>query len=609
MKKRTTIKFTLLAVFAGLFLTASAQAATYTVNQIGDAGDGTCDATCTLRDAILTANGTADNDIIGFDAGVFGTAQTITLGGTELTIANNGTLMINGTGESLLTVSGGNASRVFVVNDSATATISGLTVSDGNGVGSSNNGNGGGIFINFRGTLNLTNSTIRNNSAADGGGILNGGTLNLTNSAIHNNSATNDGGGIYNDGTSTITNSTIRDNTTNRFGGGISAFGSTTINNSAISNNSAATGGGGIAVLLSTTTISNSTISNNSAATGGGIYSTGGGAAFTLANSTVSSNTATSGGGIYTNGAISNIIDSTVSNNTATDGGGIYIFINAVRPNITNSTVSNNMATGDGGGIYSGNIRGTTLTNSTVSNNSATGNGGGVYNLRTTNITNSTVSNNSAASGGGIYNFNGISNLQNTIIANSTGGGDCVRPGGTVNATYSLIEDGFGCVNGTNSNNLTGDPNLGLLQNNGGATETHALLPGSIAIDAGNSTLTTDQRGATRPVDDPNSPNGTGNLADIGSFEVQAPTAASVTIGGRVLSGERGVARATVHLTDQNGNVRTAKTNSFGFYRFTDVAGGQSLILNVFHKQYQFTPQIVTANNAVDNLDFTAQTN
>jgi CSLREA domain-containing protein len=66
--KFTTIKMTLLAVFASLVLTVAAQAATYTVNQINDSGDGTCDATCTLRDAILTANAAAGNDVIEFDA-------------------------------------------------------------------------------------------------------------------------------------------------------------------------------------------------------------------------------------------------------------------------------------------------------------------------------------------------------------------------------------------------------------------------------------------------------------------------------------------------------------------------------------------------------------
>jgi hypothetical protein len=86
-----------------------------------------------------------------------------------------------------------------------------------------------------------------------------------------------------------------------------------------------------------------------------------------------------------------------------------------------------------------------------------------------------------------------------------------------------LIEDGLASVNGTNINNRTGDPLLGPLQYNGGSTQTHALLAGSIAIDAGNSTLPIDQRGFLRPVNQPNYPNASGgNGSDIGSYEAQA---------------------------------------------------------------------------------------
>ena len=519
LRKMIDIKPAMLAVFAGFFLTASVQAATYTVNSILDPGVvAGCDAVeCTLREAIEAANAMSDDDVIEFDAVVFNVAQTITLGGTELTI-RNGTLTINGTGANLLTVSGANASRVFYVI-SATATISGLTVSNGNGIGAVGSSSGGGIYNAAR--LNLTNSIIRNNSANLGGGIYTLNTINFTNSTVSSNTAT-DGGGIFAQGS--------------------------------------------------------------------------------LTNVTVSDNMATRGGGIYVV-IPSNILNSTVSNNAATDGGGIYCVLSS-RPIITNSTVNNNTATGNGGGIYNTSAV-LSLMNSTFSRNSANGNGGGLYTVRPVFAGNSTFSDNSAASGGGIYN-NGSANLQNTIIGNSTGGGDCVRLGGTFIATYSLIEDNLTCVNGTNSNNLTGDPNLGPLQNNGGLTFTHALLPGSIAIDMGDSTLTTDQRGSFRPVDDPNSANGSGNLADIGAFEVQAPTAAAVTISGRVSSGKRGLPNAIVHMTDQGGNVRTARTNPFGYFRFYDIEVGQTLIFNVFHKRYQFNPQVISLMEETSELNFTA---
>src|SRR6476646_4016904 len=68
------------------------------------------------------------------------------------------------------------------------------------------------------------------------------------------------------------------------------------------------------------------------------------------------------------------------------------------------------------------------------------------------------------------------------------------------------------------------NPMLGLLQDNGGSTPTHGLLAGSPAIDKGNTSLTKDQRGFPRPIDDPNSVSGGGNNSDIGSFEFQTAT-------------------------------------------------------------------------------------
>ncbi|MBP7475841.1 MAG: Ig-like domain repeat protein, partial [Pyrinomonadaceae bacterium] len=103
-----------------------------------------------------------------------------------------------------------------------------------------------------------------------------------------------------------------------------------------------------------------------------------------------------------------------------------------------------------------------------------------------------------------------------------------------VNASYSLVEEGLTCLNGTNSNNLTGDPMLGPLANNGGPTQTHALMPTSPAYDKGNAFgLTLDQRGAgfPRTINNPSIPPATGgDNTDIGAFEIQntPPTIAAV---------------------------------------------------------------------------------
>lgn len=224
----------------------------------------------------------------------------------------------------------------------------------------------------------------------------------------------------------------------------------------------------------------------------------------TISNSTFSGNTASGSGGGIGNGGTLTVIGSTFSGNSTAPGlpgGGIENSAGTL--NVINSTFYQNSA-GFGGGI---------------------GNGG------TLTITNSTLSDNSATLGGGIGNSSGTITLNNSIVANSTSGGDCSRVSGTVNAQNSLIEDGLGCVNGTNTNNKTGDPNLGTFQNNGGTTDTMALGATSIAINAGDNTVCNaaassptfgagglDQRGIARPQ---------GPTCDMGAFELQyTPTQA-----------------------------------------------------------------------------------
>lgn len=91
-------------------------------------------------------------------------------------------------------------------------------------------------------------------------------------------------------------------------------------------------------------------------------------------------------------------------------------------------------------------------------------------------------------------------------------------------------------------------------------------------------------------------------------FTPSSPSAATVTVRGRVLSSEnRGVSGALVYLTDQNGTTRTARTNAFGYYRFHDVGAGAIYVFNVWSKRYTFQPQVVTLNEEIENLDFTAE--
>jgi hypothetical protein len=266
-----------------------------------------------------------------------------------------------------------------------------------------------------------------------------------------------------------------------------------------------------------TAIISGITITGGNARDGGGIRNDGG--ALTLTNSTVSGNSARSGGGIY-NGGTTTLTNSTVNSNSATvNGGGVYN--NNGATTLTNSTVSGNSAY-LGGGIFNNYGGTTTLTNSTVSGNSANFGGGIFNNYDTLTLTNSTVSSNSANFGGGIYNQYGQANAGNSIVADNTAPDGADFSGSVASQGYNLFETAP-TGGGTVATDLIGvDPKLGPLQDNGGATFTQALLPGSPAIDAGNSTLTTDQRGFLRPVDLSNYPNA-GNGSDIGAFEAQNP--------------------------------------------------------------------------------------
>ncbi|MGI8788242.1 MAG: hypothetical protein ACR2HG_10825 [Pyrinomonadaceae bacterium] len=93
-----------------------------------------------------------------------------------------------------------------------------------------------------------------------------------------------------------------------------------------------------------------------------------------------------------------------------------------------------------------------------------------------------------------------------------------------------------------------------------------------------------------------------------GVYLLNAPTAASVSVGGRVMIPTgRGLANAVVKLTKQSGETLMARTNPFGYYHFKEIEAGQTIILSVSSKRYQFAPRVVSLTEAIENLDFTAQ--
>jgi CSLREA domain-containing protein len=280
--------------------------------------------------------------------------------------------------------------------------------------------------------------------------------------------------------------------------------------------------------------LSNVALVNNSAGThnGGGIASFG---SVTLDHCEVTGNVATLGAGIYSGGGDLTVTSSAIHDNsvgTTSNGAGLWLkFTNAT---LRDSTVAFN----GGGGIFlfgsdHVDVIDSTITGNTVSNYA----GGGilVQNFSSLHAYNATITGNTCGIGyigGGIYVDSAASaSIANTILAqnrhlasgHSSAPDDC---GGVLGSLdYNLVQTTAGCsFTGPVSNNIYNkDPNVGPLQNNGGPTQTFALLPGSPAIDAGNpggctekfgATLTTDQRGFPRPIN---------GRCDIGSFEFGSP--------------------------------------------------------------------------------------
>ena len=199
----------------------------------------------------------------------------------------------------------------------------------------------------------------------------------------------------------------------------------------------------------------------------------------TLTNITLTNNTGENfGGGIYSIGTLT-LTDATVSDNillgSNTSGGGGGIF-NSGTMTLTRTTVGGNSTIGRGGGIYNLDLT-ATITNSTISTNTAL-NGGGVFNrFGTVNFTSTTIANNIATdNGGGVWNFGGTMNLKNTILASNTAttaSDDCA--GGMTSLGYNIASDASCALGGTGDLNST-NPLIGPLANNGGPTQTHALL-------------------------------------------------------------------------------------------------------------------------------------
>ncbi|MEP6946278.1 MAG: choice-of-anchor Q domain-containing protein, partial [Acidobacteriota bacterium] len=232
---------------------------------------------------------------------------------------------------------------------------------------------------------------------------------------------------------------------------------------------------------------------------------------------------------------------------------------------------------------------------------------GAIYNQGTLNLTASTITSNTANYAGGLYNESTATLTSNIVALNSAASGNDLMGDGVwgnpYTGGYNLIGDAdysAGLFEATNQWGTSGaplDPMLGPLQDNGGPTFTRALLPGSPAIDQGNSPgVLTDGRGRLRPYDNLLIAN-SGDGSDIGAFEeILGPSAAKVSVSGRIVTsgvGESiGISNAVIVITDSQGNNLISRSNAFGYFTQSDVSTGTGVI-TITHKHYQFDPHLL----------------
>ncbi|MBA4106855.1 MAG: hypothetical protein C0485_13975 [Pirellula sp.] len=333
------------------------------------------------------------------------------------------------------------------------------------------------------------------------------------------------GGAIFNQGQLTVTECTIADSSAGFGGGGIFNVGTLTVVGSTFSGNRGNSFGGGGVRNQGEMSLSDSTFQGNTAANGGGVLNLQGGQA-TLLRTTLSGNTANSGGGLYggdlnapsADGTI-NLIQSTVSGNRGSFGAGIFNAMSTVI--ISHSTITNHMDLAGDPGIAI-----------TSTNQIAT----------VTRLQSTVVSGNSSD-----LSLQIVSPNPTPTQPYQSAGFNLIGAGPT--AVFSELGD---------QNGVT-DAMLGPLADNGGPTLTHALLPGSPAIDAGDPAAVAgaggvphfDQRGFafTRVA---------GGRIDVGAVERNAASAdfdSDLDVDGAdFLTWQRGLGASGVAATRSNGN-------------------------------------------------------
>ena len=469
-------------------------AVTYYVGTTADQNDGgDCtngsNTDCSLRDAVAAATASAGEDTAQVPAGTY----ILTLG--QIT-SNNGKLNVVGAGSGTTTIDGNNASRIFDTGwTTAGMAFTDITLTQGNAGASAD----GGCVIMRNQNITVTNSVFSYCQARRGGAIFSDQTITVTvsGSTFNNNSAANtsvNGGGAIQSKGVTVTNSTFTSNTaTNASARGGAIYSPTTVSvtGSTFTSNQLTTGGDGGAIYgLSTTTIDTSTFTTNSTASG-------------------------KGGALHVNASTLTVTDSTFSSNTSTsDGGAINSIANVT---VDGSTFDGNSTSGGLGGAIAryGTV---TITNSTFSGNSSNSGGGAIRGGTTTSIKYSTFYNNSSNSGnsGGAVLADTLTTEGSIYTANTSNSvADHCGWSAKTSTGYNIDHGGY-CGFTPTTGDVTTDPLLQALADNGGPTKTHAISSGP-AVDGGPASCTA----ATGDVDQRNTVRPQNSNCDIGAYEYE----------------------------------------------------------------------------------------
>ncbi|MGV7976368.1 MAG: choice-of-anchor Q domain-containing protein [Anaerolineaceae bacterium] len=456
-----------------------------------------------------------------------------------------------------------------------TAVLDGFTISGGYTMDGGYPQNAGAGVCNDAGSPSLANIILSANTSINGGGMYNSNSSpTLMDISFSGNSASAEGGGILNvsNSTPTLTRVIFTGNSARSgagmqnldsnpilmyvtfygnlaagdlygYGGGMNNYNSSPIlTNVTFEENTSQYAGGGMYNTLSSPTLEHVTFIENSAEYGGGIFNSSGSPILTDVN--FSGNSATyDGGGMDNNYDSSPILSNVIFfDNSADVGGGMYS-IDYSNPSLMNVNFTENSANFGGGMYTSGNCN-ISLINVTFMGNTATTRGGGMETsyYGSAGLTNVTFSGNIASEGGGMYttfinpilinvtffgnvstlslgggmiNYQSSPTITNTVLWGNSPDQIYNSVGGSVNINFSDIQgdEDWGGIG-----NINLDPHLQVLADTGGFTRTHALAPGSPAIDSGSPSICPpfDQRGFSRPMD--GDVDGT-KTCDMGAYE------------------------------------------------------------------------------------------